>query len=64
MLQNQRLADVAARPAAAKGNDLMSVDVTNLRRVVGASAAVVAVLQATTAVVAVRRGRRDYAGGV
>ncbi len=42
----------------------MSVDIKNLRRVAGASAAVVATLQAATAVVAVRRGRRDYADGV
>jgi steroid 5-alpha reductase family enzyme len=38
-----------------------SVDGTSLRRVVGASAAVVAAVQAGTAVVALRRGRRDYA---
>lgn len=42
----------------------MSVDVKNLRRVVGASAAVTTALQAATAVVAMRRGRRDYADGV
>jgi steroid 5-alpha reductase family enzyme len=42
----------------------MSVDVKNLRRVVGASAAVTTALQAATAVAAVRRGRRDYADGV
>lgn len=41
-----------------------SVDVRNLRRVVGASAAVVTVVQAATAVVALRHGRRDYADGV
>jgi hypothetical protein len=46
---------MAAQPAAAKGNDLMSVDVTNLRRVVGASASVIAILQGATAVLAVRR---------
>jgi steroid 5-alpha reductase family enzyme len=42
----------------------MSVDVRNLSRVAGVSAVVVAALQATTAVAAVRRGRRDYADGV
>jgi steroid 5-alpha reductase family enzyme len=42
----------------------MSVDIGNLRRVGGTSAAVVTALQAATAVVAVRRGRRDYADGV
>jgi steroid 5-alpha reductase family enzyme len=42
----------------------MSVDVASLRRVVGASAAVTTALQAATAVVALRRGRRDYADGV
>ena len=42
----------------------MAVDRENLRRVVGASAAVVGVLQAATAAVAVRTGRRDYADGV
>ena len=42
----------------------MSVDVKNLCRVAGASAAVTTALQAATAVVAVRRGRRDYADGV
>ncbi|MDT7576444.1 MAG: hypothetical protein QOH17_2777 [Pseudonocardiales bacterium] len=42
----------------------MSVDVRNLRRVVGASAVVATVLQAVTAVVALRQGRRDYADGV
>ncbi len=42
----------------------MSVDARNLRRVVGASAAVATVLQTATAVVALRRGRRDYADGV
>ena len=42
----------------------MSVDVTNLRRVVGASASVIAILQGATAVLAVRRGRRDYADGI
>ena len=42
----------------------MSVNVRNLRRVVGASAAVTAVLQGATATVALRRGRRDYADGV
>jgi steroid 5-alpha reductase family enzyme len=42
----------------------MGVDIKNLGRVTGASAAVIAVLQAATAVVAVRRGRRDYADGV
>jgi steroid 5-alpha reductase family enzyme len=42
----------------------MSVDVTSLRRVAVASAAVTTALQAATAVVALRRGRRDYADGV
>jgi steroid 5-alpha reductase family enzyme len=42
----------------------MSVDARNLCRVAGASAAVTTALQAATAVVAVRRGRRDYADGV
>ncbi|NHA69987.1 DUF1295 domain-containing protein [Phycicoccus flavus] len=42
----------------------MTVDTANLRRVVGASAAAVGVLQTATAVVALRRGRRDYADGV
>ena len=42
----------------------MSVDVKNLGRVVAASAAVVTGLQAATAVVGVRRGRRDYADGM
>ncbi len=42
----------------------MSVDVGNLRRVVGASAVVATVAQAATAVLALRRGRRDYADGV
>jgi steroid 5-alpha reductase family enzyme len=42
----------------------MSVDVKNLRRVAGASAVVTAGLQAATATVALRRGRRDYADGV
>lgn len=42
----------------------MSVDVSNLRRVVGASAVAATALQTATAVVALRRGRRDYADGV
>ena len=42
----------------------MSVDTASLRRVVAASAAVTAAAQATTAVVALRRGRRDYADGI
>ncbi len=42
----------------------MTVDVRNLRRVVGVSAALATVVQAATAVVAVRRGRRDYADAV
>lgn len=42
----------------------MSVDTRNLRRVVGASAAVVTALQAGTAALALRRGRRDYADAV
>ena len=42
----------------------VNVDVKNLRRVIGASAAVTAALQSATAVVALRDGRRDYADGV
>jgi len=42
----------------------MSVDISNLRRVAVASAAVTTAVQAATAVVAVRRGRRDYADGI
>jgi steroid 5-alpha reductase family enzyme len=42
----------------------MSVDVRNLRRVVGACAAITTVLQTSTAVVALKKGRRDYADGV
>jgi steroid 5-alpha reductase family enzyme len=42
----------------------MSVDVKNLGRVVGACAALTTVLQASTAVVALRKNRRDYADGV
>ena len=42
----------------------MTVNGKNLRRVVGASAAVTTALQAATAVTAIRRGRRDYADGV
>src|SRR5690348_8411351 len=42
----------------------MSVDVRNLGRVVGAAAAVTAVLQAATATVALPRGRRDYVDAV
>jgi steroid 5-alpha reductase family enzyme len=42
----------------------MSVDVKSLCWVAAASAAVVTALQAATAVVSVRRGRRDYADGV
>lgn len=42
----------------------MSVDTGNVRRVVAVSAAVTAALQTGTAVVALRRGRRDYADGV
>ena len=41
----------------------MSVDTTNLRRVVTTSAALVTALQAGTAVAAIRAGRRDYADG-
>ena len=41
----------------------MGVDTTNLRRVVGASAALATTLQAATAVLALRHGRRDYADG-
>lgn len=39
----------------------MSLDVKSLRRVVGTSAVVAGALQAATAVVALRRGRRDFA---
>jgi len=42
----------------------VTVDRANLRRVVGASAAVVTALQAGTAALALRSGRRDYADGV
>ncbi|SDP66954.1 Steroid 5-alpha reductase family enzyme [Klenkia soli] len=42
----------------------MSVDLRNLRRVVGTSAAVVTALQAGTAALALRKRRRDYADGV
>lgn len=42
----------------------MSVDTRNLRRVAGACAAVVGLLQAGTAALALRTGRRDYADGV
>ena len=42
----------------------MSVDIRNLQRVVASSAAVTAALQSTTAAVAIRRGRRDYADGI
>ena len=42
----------------------MSVDDRNLRRVVAVSALTTAVLQSTTAVFALRRGRRDYADGI
>lgn len=42
----------------------MSIDIRNLRRVVTVSAAVTTVLQAATATVALRRGRRDYADAV
>jgi steroid 5-alpha reductase family enzyme len=38
-----------------------SVDLRNLRRVAGTSAAVVAAVQTATATLALRRGRRDYA---
>ena len=41
----------------------MSVDTTDLRRVAGASAAVVTALQTGTAALALSRGRRDYADG-
>ncbi len=41
----------------------MSVDVKNLGRVVAASTAVVTALQGATAVVGLRRDRRDYADG-
>lgn len=40
------------------------LDTTNLRRVAAAAAAVTALLQSGTAVLAVRRGRRDYADAV
>lgn len=42
----------------------MSLDTTNLRRVVLASVAFVTTLQSVTAAVAIPRGRRDYADGV
>ncbi|GAA5143744.1 DUF1295 domain-containing protein [Nocardioides marinquilinus] len=42
----------------------MSVDVKNLLRVTGASAAVVTALQTGTAALALRKERRDYADGV
>ena len=42
----------------------MDVDVRNLRRVVGLSALITTALQATTAVIALPRGRRDYADGI
>ena len=41
----------------------MSFDSRNLRRVVAASAAAVTGIQATTAVLGIRKGRRDYADG-
>ena len=44
--------------------DRPGVDRANLRAVAGASAFVVGVAQATTATVALRRGRRDYADAV
>lgn len=44
--------------------DTSPVDARNLRRVITASAAAVTALQAATAVVAMRAGRRDYADGV
>ena len=46
------------------GRDRPIVDVANLRRVNGAAALAVAALQATTATVALRDGRRDYADAV
>lgn len=42
----------------------MDLDISNLRRVAVASAAAVTVLQAGTATLALRAGRRDYADGV
>jgi steroid 5-alpha reductase family enzyme len=42
----------------------VGVDRRNLKRVIGASAAVVTALQAGTAALALRTGRRDYADGV
>lgn len=42
----------------------MSLDTTNLRRVAASSALVTAALQAGTASLAIRRGRRDYADGI
>ena len=42
----------------------MSLDTTNLRRVLGASALSVLALQSATAALALRHGRRDYADGV
>lgn len=49
-----------ARGAAAGS----AVDMANLRRVAGSSAAAVGAIQAATAVLALRRGRRDYADAV
>lgn len=42
----------------------MTVNIENLRRVVGASVVATTVLQAATATVALRRGRRDYADAI
>ena len=42
----------------------MSIDVQNLKRVVAASAAVATAVQAGTAVLALKKGRRDYADAV
>ncbi|SEC23672.1 Steroid 5-alpha reductase family enzyme [Nocardioides exalbidus] len=42
----------------------MTLDARNLRRVVGTAAVAVTALQAGTAVLALRAGRRDYADGV
>lgn len=41
-----------------------NVDVANLKRVAGASAAVTVALQSATAVLAIRKNRRDYADGI
>lgn len=54
---DRRRASGGARPGA-------EVDLANLRRIAGASALAVTTIQGATAVVALRRGRRDYADAV